>query len=80
MGTCALRGGRSATNATNPGVEVESSTLQGAGVATPGAVEGVAGSFLSPITRSVPLSHDSYHTCAVDMKYYQSKSKAIVAV
>ena len=55
VGTCALRGGRSATNATNPGEEVESSTLQGAGVATPGAVEGVAGSFC-PLyhTRSVP--------------------------
>ena len=49
MGTCALRGGRSATNATNPGAEVESSTLQEAGVVSPGVVGGVTG-----ITRSVP--------------------------
>ena len=45
MGTCALPGGRSATNATNPGVEVGSSTQQEAGEAMPGEVGGVAGSF-----------------------------------
>ena len=36
MGTCALRGGRSATNATNPGEVVESSTQLVAGGDTPG--------------------------------------------
>ena len=51
VGTCALRGGRSATNATNPGVEVGSSTQQGAGEAMPGEVGGVAGSCFN---RSVP--------------------------
>ena len=51
MGTCALPGGRSATNATNPGVEVGSSTQQEAGEAMPGEVGGVAGSFFN---RSVP--------------------------
>lgn len=45
VGTCALPGGRSATNATNPGVEVGSSTQQEAGEAMPGEVGGVAGSF-----------------------------------
>ena len=45
MGTCALPGGRSATNATNPGAEVGSSTQQGVEEAMPGEVGGVAGSF-----------------------------------
>ena len=36
MGTCALPGGRSATNATNPGEVVESSTQLVAGGDTPG--------------------------------------------
>ena len=45
MGTCALRGGRSATNATNPGAAAASSTRRAAGEGMPGAEPGVAGSF-----------------------------------
>ena len=44
MGTCALRGGRSATNATNPGAAAASSTQPGEGEATPGVEAGGAGS------------------------------------
>ena len=44
MGTCALRGGRSATNATNPGAAAASSTRRAAGEGTPGAGPGVDGS------------------------------------
>ena len=44
MGTCALRGGRSATNATNPGAAAASSTQRAAGEGMPGAGPGVDGS------------------------------------
>ena len=45
MGTCALRGGRSATNATNPGAAVASSTRLVAGEDMPGEGPGVDGSY-----------------------------------
>ena len=45
VGTCALRGGRSATNATNPGAAAASSTQPGGGEDMPGVEAGAAGSF-----------------------------------
>lgn len=45
VGTCALRGGRSATNATNPGAAAASSTQPGVGEDMPGVEAGAAGSF-----------------------------------
>merc|ERR1719204_2310276 len=46
VGTCALPGGRSVTNATNPGAAVESSTLQEEEAPTQGVGAGVDGKLL----------------------------------